>query len=136
MTDLYNERRRLTSHFGATLRQARQKLSLTQMDVAERIGLATDVFGRIERGSMLPRVPTLRKLCRVLRQDANILLGLDSETAPSWLEVARPEAEEPPELRRVMRMLRQMDAAQLAVVSSTASALLKHMSRRPKDPSR
>ncbi|HYO58456.1 MAG TPA: helix-turn-helix transcriptional regulator [Archangium sp.] len=121
---------------GKVLREARKKAALTQVDVAERVGLVTEVFGRMERGDMLPSVPTLRKLCRALRVDANLILGLEVEKAPFWLEQPEPEADELPELRRLLRMLRRMDAAQLSVVSSTASALLKYTRQRPDDHSK
>jgi transcriptional regulator with XRE-family HTH domain len=130
MTTRRNERERLAAHMGRVLREARLRASLTQADVAERVGLVTEVLGRTERGHMLPSVPTLRKLCRVLRVDANTLLGLDIDKAPLWLEAPEPEADEPPELRRLVRTLRQMDAAQLAVVSCTANALLRHTGQR------
>jgi hypothetical protein len=89
----------------------------------------------MERGNMLPSVPSLRKLCVALRMDANAVLGLDTDNAPDWLDAPEPETEEPLEVRRVVRMLRQMDAAQLAVVSSTASALLKYLGQQPDEPS-
>ncbi|WP_324962853.1 helix-turn-helix transcriptional regulator [Archangium sp.] len=136
MTDIQDERKRLTTHLGKVLREARKKAALTQVDVAERVGLVTEVFGRMERGDMLPSVPTLRKLCRALRVDANLILGLEVEKAPFWLEQPEPEADELPELRRLLRMLRRMDAAQLSVVSSTASALLKYTRQRPDDHSK
>lgn len=133
VTDRHNERQRLAAHMGRVLREARQRASLTQADVAERIGLATEVLGRTERGHMLPSVPSLRRLCRVLRIDANALLGLDIDKAPLWLEAPEPEAGELPELRRLVRTLRRMDADQLAVVSCTANALLRHTGQRPDD---
>lgn len=133
MTDEESERKRLTAHLGTVVREARRKANLTQADVAERVGLATEVLGRLERGQMLPSVPSLRKLCRVLRVDANVILGLDVEKAPLWLDAPEPEADDLPELRRLVRTLRRMDAAQLAVVVSTANALVRHTKQRPHD---
>jgi DNA-binding XRE family transcriptional regulator len=133
MTDNQNDKTKLASHLAAVVREARKKASMTQADVAERIGVVTEVFGRLERGHLLPSVPTFRKLCRVLRLDANAMLGLDGEKVPLWLEAPEPETDELPELRRLLRALRRMDAAQLAVVSSTASALLKHAGQRTDD---
>ncbi|WP_257450010.1 helix-turn-helix transcriptional regulator [Archangium lipolyticum] len=129
------ERTRLAMHLGETLREARKRAEMTQVDVAERVELATEVLGRIERGNMLPSVPTLRKLCRTLHVDANAMLGLDAETTFSWPEEPAREEEDTPELRRVMRTLRRMDAAQLSVVGSMASALLKYTGQRPEDSS-
>jgi DNA-binding XRE family transcriptional regulator len=120
------------THLAAVVREARKKTELTQADVADRVGLVTEVFGRLERGHLLPSVPTFRRLCRVLRLDANVVLGLDAEKAP-LLEVPEPEADDPPELRRLMRTLRRMDTAQLAVVSSTANAVMRHTAQYPDD---
>ena len=135
MTDSQNERNRLTAHLAAVAREARKLATLTQADVAERVGLATDVYGRMERGNMLPSVPTLRRLCRVLRVDANVILGLDINKAPLWLEEPELELNDLPELRRLVRTLRQMDAAQLSVVRSTANALVRNIGHRPDDSS-
>jgi transcriptional regulator with XRE-family HTH domain len=135
MTGTHDKKRKLAVHLGETLRAARLKAALTQVDVAERVGVVTEVYGRMERGNMLPSVPSLRKLCVALRMDANAVLGLDTDNAPDWLDAPEPETEEPLEVRRVVRMLRQMDAAQLAVVSSTASALLKYLGQQPDEPS-
>jgi transcriptional regulator with XRE-family HTH domain len=139
MTGTQEKKRKLAVHVGETLRAARQKAELTQVDVAERVDLVPEVYGRMERGNMLPSVSSLRRLCLALRLDANVVLGLDTGNgtvqAQAWQEEPTPEPEEPLELRRVVRMLRQMDAAQLAVVSSTASALLKYLGPLPEDTS-
>ncbi|WNG52904.1 helix-turn-helix transcriptional regulator [Archangium minus] len=118
-------------HLAAVVREARKTAELTQADVADRVGIVTEVFGRLERGYLLPSVLTFRRLCRVLRLDANIALGLDVEKDPSWLKVPEPEADDPPALRRLVRTLRRMDAAQVAVMLSTANALVRHTAQRP-----
>jgi len=69
-------KKRLTVHLGEMLREARRKAELTQADVAERVGVVTEVYGRMERGNLTPSVLTLRKLCLVLRVDASAALGL------------------------------------------------------------
>ena len=45
---------------GGAAREARQRLGLTQGDVAERMGMAMEVYSRMERGKVLPSVSTLR----------------------------------------------------------------------------
>jgi len=57
MTDRHNERERLAAHMGRVLREARQRASLTQADVAECIGLTTEVLGRTERGHIINKAP-------------------------------------------------------------------------------
>ena len=68
----------LSSILGAAVRTARVRAGLTQEDVAERIGMASEVYGRMERGQMLPRVENLRRLCLVLNVPPHELLGLES----------------------------------------------------------
>jgi DNA-binding XRE family transcriptional regulator len=131
MTDRQNEKKKLMAHLAALVREARKKAELTQADVADRVGIVTEVFGRLERGCLLPSVPTFRKLCRVLRLDANVVLGLDAEKDPSWLKETGSETDDPPELRRLVRTLRRMDASQLSVMLSTANALVRHTAQRP-----
>ena len=55
-------------------RRMRERLDLSQGDVAKRVGLAQDVYGRIERGTMLPSVPTLAKIAEVLQCTVGHLL--------------------------------------------------------------
>jgi transcriptional regulator with XRE-family HTH domain len=130
MTDARSTKKNLAAHLGATLRETRKDAELTQADVAEMIGVVTEVYGRMERGHLLPSLPTLLKVCRALRLDANTLLGFDSEKAPLWL-VEESSREEVPEMRRLLRALHRMDAGQLAVMSGTATALLKYSGRQP-----
>ncbi|MFP2934834.1 helix-turn-helix transcriptional regulator, partial [Pyxidicoccus sp. 3LG] len=73
--------KKLATTIGAAARAARTRLELTQADVAERIDVATEVYGRLERGGMLPSVQTLLKLCHELHVSADELLGLASHGA-------------------------------------------------------
>ncbi|MGZ3460668.1 MAG: helix-turn-helix domain-containing protein, partial [Archangium sp.] len=52
----------LQRNLGEVARAARERLGLTQAQVAQRVGLAHGVYGRIERGDMMPSVPSLRRL--------------------------------------------------------------------------
>ncbi len=116
--------KKLATRLGESARAARQRLGLTQEDVAERIGIATEVYGRLERGNMLPSVPTFRKLCSVLGMSADEALGLSPEGAHGWPSAAPPpEANEPVELRRLMRRARQLDRHALRVLSLVAAHL-------------
>jgi transcriptional regulator with XRE-family HTH domain len=113
---------------GAAARAARVRLGLTQADVAERVGIAMEVYSRMERGKVLPSVTTLRRLCQVLRIGADTLLGLEAvarvdapvEEAP----VTTSPGEDPPRLRRLMRALRALDAEQLRAVSQVVHGAL------------
>jgi transcriptional regulator with XRE-family HTH domain len=117
---------KLAANVGEIAREARIRAGLTQADVAERIGLATEVYGRLERGRMLPSVPSLRRLCIALRTPSDTFLGLNTEEVATWAaESSAPEYEEVPELRRLMRNLRKLDASQLKLIGLVAAALQK-----------
>lgn len=112
---------------GAAARVARARLGLTQADVAERVGIAMEVYSRMERGKVLPSVTTLRRLCQVLRIGADTLLGLDGEALPLPMEAptpARAPAEDPPRLRRLMRALRALEPEQLKAVAQVVHGAL------------
>jgi transcriptional regulator with XRE-family HTH domain len=130
----------LAHHLGKVAREARQKAGLTQEEAAERIGLATEVYGRLERGNMLPSLPTLLRLCRVLALDANPLLGFSSSQPPAWLSLDAPSEEDSPAVRRLLRTVRRLKPRQLTALSSAASAMLAapgaRASRESKQPER
>jgi transcriptional regulator with XRE-family HTH domain len=112
---------------GAAARVARAKLGLTQADVAERVGIAMEVYSRMERGKVLPSVTTLRRLCQVLCIGADTLLGLDGEALPVPLEEPaepRSRAEDPPRLRRLVRVLRALEPEQLKAVAQVVHGAL------------
>jgi transcriptional regulator with XRE-family HTH domain len=117
-------KKKMTVLLGEVLREARLKAELTQADVAERVGVATEVYGRIERGNLTPSVPNLRKLCMVLRVDASAALGLDVREAAAWLKESAAPPEESPRLRRLLRTLRQLDDKQLNAVGYMVRSLV------------
>lgn len=112
----------LGGQIGRTAREARLKLGWTQADVAERIGLTVEVYGRLERGQMLPSTPTLIGLRSALGVAADVLLGL----TPAQATTAPPEAtdELPLETRRLVRSLRGLDRLQLSIFQKLAQGLL------------
>jgi transcriptional regulator with XRE-family HTH domain len=113
-------RKEMARHLSATLREARHQAQLTQADVAERVGVATEVYGRMERGHLMPSLLNLRALCEVLRLDADAALGLTVAEMPARDKGHPPAVEEPPRLRRLLRTLRQLDDQQLAAIGSVA----------------
>jgi transcriptional regulator with XRE-family HTH domain len=115
---------KLARHLGKTARAARMQAKLTQADVAERVGIATEVYGRLERGAMLPSVPTLLKLCSTLHADANALLGLNSGLPLVSLDASETK-EEPPRVRQVLRSLRRLTPTQLNAIGHVASTFAK-----------
>jgi transcriptional regulator with XRE-family HTH domain len=103
----------LSKSMGDVARTARERLGLTQAQVARQLGIAPNVYGRIERGHMMPAVPTLRRLALVLGLSADVLLALGrADVAPS-LEAPPPEDNLSPELRQTVRMLRGWSPARV-----------------------
>ncbi len=117
----------LASMLGAASRAARVRMGLTQADVAERIGMASEVYGRLERGHMLPSVQNLRRLCMVLNVPPHELLGLgEGFTAPPPVKEkasSKNREDDTPEMRRLMRNLRKLSTVQLKLMNLVASAM-------------
>lgn len=116
-------KQKLATALGDAAREARRKAGLTQADVAERIGVATEVYGRLERGRLMPSVPTLRRLCLALHLPADALLALGSPRPPVWEQASPPRESEEPAMRRLMRHVRKLSPAQLRALSLVAATL-------------
>ena len=118
--------RGLASIIGTAARAARVRANLTQEDVAERVGLATEVYGRLERGGMLPSVPTLKKLSEILRIPSDVLLGLTPAQENFWAKEppVRP-TEEPAEIRRLVRTVKKLEPTEFRLLSLLATGLLR-----------
>lgn len=116
----------LSSILGAAVRNARVHAGLTQEDVAERIGMASEVYGRMERGQMLPRVENLRRLCLVLNVPPHELLGLDASSFKGAFSVEdiKPRADDTADMRRLLRRLRKLSATQVKLLSQISGAMM------------
>lgn len=60
---------------GDAARAARLRMGLTQAEVAKKVRLKPGVYGRVERGAMVPSVPTLRRICETLAISSDALRG-------------------------------------------------------------
>jgi transcriptional regulator with XRE-family HTH domain len=70
------------SRLGERLRARRRTLGLTQEALAEKVGIAPQFLGRIERGVALPSVPTLFRLTEVLGLGVDELLSREEAPVP------------------------------------------------------
>ena len=61
--------------FGQRLKRFRNKVDLTQEELAERIKLSRDFIALLETGRRRPSVKTVQKLAKVLRVKASDLLS-------------------------------------------------------------
>ncbi|HTR55016.1 MAG TPA: helix-turn-helix transcriptional regulator, partial [Kofleriaceae bacterium] len=87
---------------------------LNQADVAERVGISNEVYGRFERGLIAPRLSTLLRLCNVLRVEPNDLLLEDNEP------VATSNESMPAHLRKLVTILEDADATTISRVTEVA----------------
>jgi ribosome-binding protein aMBF1 (putative translation factor) len=119
--------RKLAKSIGIAARQARTALELTQEDAAERLAVSVDFYARIERGNSLPSVPTLARMVAVLGVSADALLGriaFEPGAAAAWSAAASPT--DPPEVRRVSRMLRRASPGSIRLVALLLRELERH----------
>ncbi|WP_426752889.1 helix-turn-helix domain-containing protein [Myxococcus sp. Y35] len=112
VTSAHELRKQLATFIGPAARAARSRLGLTQAEVARHLGIAHAVYSRLERGKMLPSVPTLHRLCEVLDASPNELMGHTRAMHPDTDSPAR---------RRLFYRVRQLDEtrarAMLALLS-------------------
>jgi transcriptional regulator with XRE-family HTH domain len=116
------------------MRAARMRAGLTQAEIAASVGIAPEVFGRMERGKMLPSVPTLFRLCVALRSGPHELMGfapVASLPQAAQLEVP-PELAPTPEMRRLLRLLGRLQGLQLKLILRLVMAFIAE----PKRPRR
>ncbi|WP_407737983.1 helix-turn-helix transcriptional regulator [Hyalangium sp.] len=124
--DATRREQRLGATLGRALRAARMRAGFTQADLAASIGKAPEVYGRLERGKMLPSVPTLFRLCVALRSGPHELMGF----APvgSLPDVVRsevpPELTDTPEMRRLLRLLGRLQGLQVKLILRLVMSLV------------
>ncbi|WP_043404793.1 helix-turn-helix domain-containing protein [Archangium violaceum] len=99
---------KLQPRLGTELRMARMRLELTQEQVAKAVGFVPTVYGRIERGDMMPSTPKLKALCVLLGISADVLLGVNPSEDPPMQAPPPPPPGEPPELRRLAMLVREL----------------------------
>lgn len=82
----------LPARLGRNLAARRKELSLTQAQLAERLGVDTETLSRFERGKHVPSLLTLERLANVLGSTCGELLAETSQrpssnalTMDTWL---------------------------------------------------
>jgi transcriptional regulator with XRE-family HTH domain len=113
----------LSNHLGASVRAARRRKGLTQAQAARGALLATAVYGRIERGQLMPGVSTLPRLCHALDVEPNALLGFLSRSPPPWFTRVKP-SRPPLAVRHLLRTAGRLRPRQLRALGMLALALL------------
>ncbi len=119
--------RRLSGTIGAVAKQARTRAGLTQADVAEALGTHPEVYGRMERGTVMPSVPTLMRMCLTLGCGPHELMGFaevqPGRSAPG-ASMVPPGLKDTPEKRRLLHRLARLDRPRVTALARLAALLL------------
>ncbi len=99
----------LQKTIGEAARTARESLGLTQAQVAKKAGMSPAVYGRIERGGMMPSVPALRRLAVALGVSPAVLLDMSAREVPTT------DKDLSPETRKVVGLLRTWPESKVAL---------------------
>ncbi len=59
---------------GKNIKKARQKINLTQAEVAEKAGIHTNYFARIERGEENPSIDIIENIAKALKVKSSEIL--------------------------------------------------------------
>ena len=63
-------------NIGEKIRNRREDMDLLQSDMAKLIPMNQSNYSKIERNAQEPSMEQLRRICQILKLDANYLLGL------------------------------------------------------------
>jgi len=99
----------LQKRIGEAARTAREGLGLTQAQVAQNAGMSPQVYGRIERGGMMPSVPALRRLAVALGVSPAVLLDMSPQEVPTT------DKDLSPETRKAVGLMRTWPESKVAV---------------------
>src|ERR1041385_2432533 len=115
--------------FGAAVRAARLRKGLSQAQTARHLGMTPTVYGRIERGLLVPGVRRLYQLCQLFEVSPDTLLvleyGAPSPTYRRWRTRVPVKASPPPAVRGLLRKARQLSPDQLRRLSQIAALLVE-----------
>lgn len=82
-------------YLAQNLKFLRQRLGLSQKEVADRIGKNYTIIGGYERGKVLPPLDIVLKLCELYDVDVSVLINVDIAEAEtnhqSWDTYRKPD---------------------------------------------
>jgi transcriptional regulator with XRE-family HTH domain len=119
--------RGLAATIGTVAKQARTRAGLTQADVAAALGTHPEVYGRMERGEVMPSVPTLMRMCLTLGCGPDELMGFSPMEPPQnspGASMLPPGVNDTPEKRRLLRGLVHLESPQVKTLSRLVAFLL------------
>jgi transcriptional regulator with XRE-family HTH domain len=82
---------REVSPIAAHLRERRFELALTQQEVAEAAGTSHSAVSRLEKGTLIPQLPTLQRLAAVLEEELLVCFQrtVDGEIEREFCDLSR-----------------------------------------------
>lgn len=81
------------TQIGKTIRQARIQQNMTQMELADRMGVSFQAVSNWERGNSMPDISKLESLCDALHLDLQQLLAGEPGTTEAVVKVLRADPE-------------------------------------------
>lgn len=75
---------------GQAIQTIRKKRGLTQEQLADKAGITSNTISRVERGLLIPALPTLIDICNALETSADSILAayISSDTPIRWSPLA------------------------------------------------
>ena len=75
---------------GQVIQRIRKERGMTQEQLGEQVNIDPNSISRIERGYLVPALPTLVKICNVLGISADTILAsyITADTAIRWTPLA------------------------------------------------
>ena len=76
---------------GQVIQRIRKERSMTQEQLAEKVGIDPNSISRIERGRLIPALPTLIDICNALEigSDAVLAAYIATDTPIRWTPLAK-----------------------------------------------
>lgn len=110
---------------GRALREGRERTGASQHEIAERLGITLEYYGRLERGQQLPSLPTLVDLCRTLDVSFDALVRETPATALGAREHEKPYGALPPAKRRLIRRIEDASPRTVRLLQLLAAELAR-----------
>ena len=76
---------------GQAIQRIRKERGMTQEDLADKSGITSNTVSRIERGLLIPALPTLIDICNALGTGADFILAayITADTPIRWSLLAQ-----------------------------------------------
>ena len=76
---------------GQAIQRIRKERGMTQEDLADKSGITSNTVSRIERGLLIPALPTLIDICNALETSADSILAayVTVDTPIRWFPLAQ-----------------------------------------------